>query len=97
MNGTERSLNVSYKWGTLEPIISIEQLVLNEGDLIWKSVENMTHGVDDSGYVKIIPKEPEAGTYRIKIIWSDNEMILYQKEIPFFIQYGAINQGGNGQ
>ncbi len=92
----EKSLPVSYKWGAIEPIVIIEQLTVEDDELKWIAVETITHSQDENGNIKVIPNYPEAGTYRVKALWIESEITLYQVEISFYVQYGSADQGGNG-
>ncbi len=91
----KKELPIALTWGTLEPVITVEHLTealtaTGDTDLIWKQVETVTFeaGVDDK--LQIVAGQAEAGTYRAIVSWIENEIILYQMEIPFFIQYKVV-------
>ena len=97
VDGTEKTIPVSYRWGEIVPVITIEHLTVSKEGLKWNTVESITCKEDSSGKIQIIPKNPEAGTYRIKVLWNENEISLYQLNIPFYVQCASGDQGGTGQ
>ena len=86
----------SEKWGAIAPEFFFEQLNVGE-EITWNAVECFSVEENEEGKLQMLPKEAEAGTYRVKILWKENEVILYEKEIPFFIQYKSVDQGGSRQ
>ncbi len=91
----KKELPIALTWGTLEPVITVEHLTevltaTGDTDLIWKQVETVTFeaGIDDK--LQIVAGQAEAGTYRAIVSWIENEITLYQMEIPFFIQYKVV-------
>lgn len=77
-------------WGELEPVIKAEHLVEDGEALIWKEIENITFEPDENGRLRVMSDQAKAGTYRITVSWIENEITLYQMEIPFFIQYRVV-------
>ena len=94
IDGNGKILPVNYQWGTMTPIVRVEQLTVGKDGLEWKAVETITCKENDDGKLQIVPNKPEAGTYRIEILWVENEITLYRLEIPFYVQYGSVDQGG---
>lgn len=97
VDGTEKTLPVSYRWGEIIPVITIEHLTVSKEGLKWNTVESIICKEDSSGKIQMIPKSPEAGTYRIKVLWNENEISLYHLNIPFYVQCASGDQGGTGQ
>ena len=91
-----RTLPIVYQWGEIAPVVRVEQLITGKDGLQWNAVETITYKENDDGKLQIVPNKPEAGTYRIEIIWLENEITLYRLEIPFYVQYGSVDQGGIG-
>lgn len=53
--------------------------------------------VDDTNRfltVRFAEQLPQAGTYRLKLAWTDEETQAHQSLIPFFISYSDANTGG---
>lgn len=96
MNKDEVTLPVNYQWGELAPVVVIEQLTMGENGLEWNAVETITHNHEDGGKIKLIPNNPEAGTYRVIISWMEGEITLYKMEKPFYVQHKNADYGGNG-
>lgn len=98
-NGTV--ISVPYVWGSISPTIKIYQLTSEKTEEIsvlkWTEVKTVNVTADASGGIKIVPNEAEAGSYKLSISWVENEITLHSMEIPFFVQYEAVNQGGTGQ
>ena len=86
----------SEKWGAIAPEFFFEQLSVGE-ETAWNAVECFSIEENEEGKLQMLPEGAEAGTYRVKILWKENEVKLYEKEIPFFIQYESVDQGGSGQ
>ena len=91
----KKELSIALTWGALEPVITVEHLTedltaTGDTDLTWKQVETVTFeaGIDDK--LQIVAGQAEAGTYRAIVSWIENEITLYQMEIPFFIQYKVV-------
>lgn len=97
VDGTEKILPVSYQWGDITPVITVEHLVVGKDGLKWNNAEAITYQENSEGKIQIFSNGSKAGTYRIKVLWNENEMTLYQFELPFYIQSGSGNQGGIGK
>ncbi|MBO5068753.1 MAG: hypothetical protein J6C37_00070 [Roseburia sp.] len=96
VGGEGRMLPISYKWGELEPTITIEHLTVGDEEPIWAAAENVIV-MKESDVLTLIPNNAKAGTYRAIVSWIENDITLYQIEISFFIQYEREGQGGTGQ
>ena len=97
VNEEGNTIAITKTWGTIEPTITIEHLTVSEEETAWETNEIVTAQVDDEGKIHLMPNQTMAGTYRIIVSWIENENTLYQMEIPFFIQYKSVIQGGTGQ
>lgn len=91
------SLTLTKSWGKAEPVLKIENLTVTEGQAAWTTVETISAVYNEDGKLQITPDGAEAGTYRATVSWIENEVILYELEIPFFVQYQSGNWGGTGQ
>lgn len=85
------------KWGEITPVVRVEHLTMENEELVWKTSQSVTAELNEKGKLEIEPETAEAGTYRMNVSWSENEVTLYEMEIPFFIQYHSAAQGGSGQ
>lgn len=85
------------KWGAIAPVVRVEHLTMENEELVWKTSQSVTAELNEKGKLEIEPETAEAGTYRMNVSWSENEVTLYEMEIPFFIQYHSAAQGGSGQ
>lgn len=97
VDGIDNTLPVSYQWGEITPVITTEHLTAGKEGLKWNIVDEVTYKEDNSGKIQMILKSPEAGTYRMKALWNEDEITLYQLELPFYVQCGSADQGGTGQ
>lgn len=99
MLGTEiLETEIPWLWGTQEPQFVIERLAVNEeNEQVWEPVATITAQKTETGYVALEAKNALAGTYQLIVSWLDNEITLYQMEVPFFVQYESVGQGGTGQ
>lgn len=96
--GEEGAILTEYeKWGIIEPVIRIEHLIIKDENPAWEAVENIKVEKNDKGKLQIMPNQAEAGTYRAVVLWNESEITLEQMEIPFFVQYTSVDQGGIGQ
>lgn len=90
--GTELSLQ--RQWGNAKASVSIVQLVNGEEGAAWAEDTHVTAYYEKNDRIRLLPDNGPAGTYQMIVSWKENEIILYQKEIPFFIQYDSIVLGG---
>lgn len=94
-------ITVPYVWGDVNPTVKIYQLSSEKSEetsvLKWTEVKTVNVKADASGGIKMVPNEAEAGSYKLSISWVENEITLHSMEIPFFIQYEDVYQGGTGQ
>lgn len=96
-----KTISVPYVWGKINPTIKCYQLTSEKKDnasvLNWTEVTTINVTADASGGIKIVPANAAAGSYKLSISWVENDITLHSMEIPFFIQYESVNQGGTGQ
>lgn len=90
-------LPVNYLWGQLEPVIKTEQLTVADNQMSWTETNSVTYEKSSSGNIQLKNNNAEAGTYMLTVLWIENEVILYQLEIPFFVRYDSAALGGTGQ
>lgn len=90
-------LPVSYLWGSIEPEIKTEHLTVSEDKLIWAENKSVTCEKSTAGNILLKNNNAEAGTYKITVSWIENNVTLYEIEIPFFVRYDSAALGGTGQ
>ena len=97
VNEEGKELPISQKWGTIDASVRIEHLTEGEEAPVWEATEIVLVDKSENNLLKIEPNGAVAGTYRAIVSWIENERTLYEMEIPFFIQYESVSQGGIGQ
>lgn len=97
VNEEGKELPISGKWGTIDASVRIEHLTEGEEAPVWEATEIVLVDKSENDLLEIEPNGAVAGTYRAIVSWIENERTLYEMEIPFFIQYESVSQGGIGQ
>lgn len=83
-------------WGEAKAVMRIEHLTAQADGFGWEATDHMMT-VTDTNKLVLFPGEATAGTYRAVIQWKENEITIYETEIPFYVQYRNFDQGGTGK
>jgi hypothetical protein len=92
----ELLLPTLYQWGNATAAMSFQRQVQNQdtGQWDWADVEETFTAEQAGENIRVTAQAAEPGTYRILLDYKENDVEIYQAEIPFFVQNSGLIAGG---
>lgn len=89
VQGMSFTLPGAYLWSGIAPTVSVEQLCVEGGELVWTAMDaarwNITASETQLSLTALgVPLR--AGTYRLILAWTENETTLYSLQTEFYVR-----------